>query len=132
MPKSLDFKDVSISLGMNPVTEDVLHITDEAAVKRALYNFVMTRKGESFFKPDLGSNVADLLFEPLDSATASLLKDEIEYVIRKYEPRINLLRCDVEANYDNNGFECAISFEIIGIESDVQVRDIEFFLERTR
>tara|TARA_B100000287_G_scaffold428812_1_gene480893 strand:- start:7149 stop:7547 length:399 start_codon:yes stop_codon:yes gene_type:complete len=132
MPKSLDFKDVSISLGMNPVTEDVLHITDEAAVKRALYNIVMTRKGERFFKPDLGSNVADLLFEPLDSATASLLKDEIEYVIRKYEPRINLLRCDVEANYDNNGFECAISFEIIGIESDVQVRDIEFFLERTR
>ncbi len=132
MQKSLDFKDVSISLGMNPVTEDVLHITDEAAVKRALYNIVMTRKGERFFKPDLGSNVADLLFEPLDSATASLLKDEIEYVIRKYEPRINLLRCDVEANYDNNGFECAISFEIIGIESDVQVRDIEFFLERTR
>ena len=132
MPKSLDFKDVSISLGMNPVTEDVLHITDEAAVKRALYNIVMTRKGERFFKPDLGSNVADLLFEPLDSATASLLKDEIEYVIRKYEPRINLLRCVVEANYDNNGFECAISFEIIGIESDVQVRDIEFFLERTR
>ncbi len=132
MPKSLDFKDVSISLGMNPVTEDVLHITDEAAVKRALYNIVMTRTGEMFFKPDLGSNVADLLFEPLDSATASLLKDEIEYVIRKYEPRINLLRCDVEANYDNNGFECAISFEIIGIESDVQVRDIEFFLERTR
>ena len=132
MPKSLDFKDVSNSLGMNPVTEDVLHITDEAAVKRALYNIVMTRKGERFFKPDLGSNVADLLFEPLDSATASLLKDEIEYVIRKYEPRINLLRCDVEANYDNNGFECAISFEIIGIESDVQVRDIEFFLERTR
>lgn len=132
MPKAIDFKDVSISLGINPVTEDVLTTTDETAVKRALYNIVMTRKGERFFKPDLGSNVADLLFEPLDSATASLLKDEIEYVIRKYEPRINLLRCDVEANYDNNGFECAISFEIIGIESDVQVRDIEFFLERTR
>ena len=132
MPKAIDFKDVSISLGMNPVTEDVLNITDEAAVKRALYNIVMTRKGERFFKPDLGSNVADLLFEPLDSATASLLQEEIQYVIQKYEPRINLLRCDVSANYDGNGFDCAISFEIIGFESDVQIQDVEFFLERTR
>tara|TARA_B100001996_G_scaffold313654_1_gene256090 strand:- start:7404 stop:7802 length:399 start_codon:yes stop_codon:yes gene_type:complete len=132
MPKTVNFKDVSISLGMNPVTNDVLTITDEAAVKRALYNIVMTRKGERFFKPDLGSNVADLLFEPLDSATASLLQEEIEYVIIKYEPRINLIRCDVEANYDSNGFDCAISFEIIGIASDVQIRDVDFFLERTR
>ena len=132
MPKAIDFKDVSISLGMTPVTEDVLNITDEAAVKRALYNIVMTRKGERFFKPDLGSNVADLLFEPLDAATASLLKEEIEYVINKYEPRINLLRCDVNPDYDGNGVECSISFEIIGIPTDVQVRDVEFFLERTR
>ena len=117
---------------MNPVTNDVLTITDEASVKRSLYNIVMTRKGERFFKPDLGSNVADLLFEPLDSATASLLQEEIEYVIIKYEPRINLIRCDVEANYDSNGFDCAISFEIIGIDSDVQIRDVDFFLERTR
>ena len=132
MPKAIDFKDVSISLGINPVTGDVLTTTDETAVKRALYNIVMTRKGERFFKPDLGSNVADLLFEPLDSATASLLKEEIEYVITKYEPRINLLRCDISANYDSNGFDCAISFEIIGIMSDVQVQDVDFFLERTR
>ena len=132
MPKTVNFKDVSISLGMNPVTNDVLTITDEASVKRSLYNIVMTRKGERFFKPDLGSNVADLLFEPLDSATASLLQEEIEYVIIKYEPRINLIRCDVEANYDSNGFDCAISFEIIGIDSDVQIRDVDFFLERTR
>ena len=132
MPKTVNFKDVSISLGMNPVTNDVLTITDEASVKRSLYNIVMTRKGERFFKPDLGSNVADLLFEPLDSATASLLQEEIEYVIIKYEPRINLIRCDVEANYDSNGFDCAISFEIIGIASDVQIRDVDFFLERTR
>ena len=132
MPTKVDFKDLSISMGMNPVTEDVLITTEEDAVNRALYNIVMTRKGERFFKPDLGSNVADLLFEPLDAATASLLKEEIEYVINKYEPRINLLRCDVDADYDGNGFECSISFEIIGIPTDVQVRDVEFFLERTR
>ena len=59
-------------------------------------------------------------------------QEEIQYVIQKYEPRINLLRCDVSANYDGNGFDCAISFEIIGIESDVQIQDVEFFLERTR
>ena len=132
MRKAVNFKDVSISLGMNPVTEDVLVTTDEAAVKRALYNIIMTRKGERFFKPDLGSNIANLLFEPLDAATASLIKEEIEYVIIKYEPRVRLLRIDVDANYDRNGFEVAIAFEIVGIETDVAVREVDFFLERTR
>mgnify|MGYP001441129939 FL=1 len=132
MPKAVNFKDVSISLGMNPVTEDVLVTTDEAAVKRALYNIIMTRKGERFFKPDLGSNIANLLFEPLDAATASLIKEEIEYVIIKYEPRVRLLRIDVDANYERNGFEVAIAFEIVGIETDVAVREVDFFLERTR
>ena len=132
MPKAVNFKDVSISLGMNPVTEDVLVTTDEAAVKRALYNIIMTRKGERFFKPDLGSNIANLLFEPLDAATASLIKEEIGYVIIKYEPRVRLLHIDVDANYDRNGFEVAIAFEIVGIETDVAVREVDFFLERTR
>ena len=132
MPKAVNFKDVSISLGMNPVTEDVLVTTDEAAVKRALYNIIMTRKGERFFKPDLGSNIANLLFEPLDAATASLIKEEIEYVIIKYGPREGLLRIDVDANYERNGFEVAIAFEIVGIETDVAVREVDFFLERTR
>ena len=132
MPKAVNFKDVSISLGMNPVTEDVLVTTDEAAVKRALYNIIMTRKGERFFKPDLGSNIANLLFEPLDAATASLIKEEIEYVIIKYGFRVRLLRIDVDANYERNGFEVAIAFEIVGIETDVAVREVDFFLERTR
>ena len=73
-----------------------------------------------------------MLFEPLDAATASLIKEEIEYVIIKYEPRVRLLRIDVDANYERNGFEVAIAFEIVGIETDVAVREVDFFLERTR
>ena len=102
-------------------------------MKRALYNIISTRKGERFYRPDLGSNITDLLFEPLDAATeTSLISLEIEFVIRKYEPRVNLIRADVDINYDNNGFDVVIAFEIIGVETDVQVREVEFFLERTR
>lgn len=132
MPREVKFKDLSISMGINPVTKDVLNTTGEAAVKRALYNIISTRKGERFYRPDLGSNITDLLFEPLDAATASLISQEIEFVIRKYEPRVNLIRADVDLNYDNNGFDVVIAFEVIGIETDVQVREVEFFLERTR
>ena len=119
-------------MGINPVTKDVLNTTGETAVKRALYNIISTRKGERFYRPDLGSNITELLFEPLDAATASLISQEIEFVIRKYEPRVNLIRSDVDLNYDNNGFDVSIAFEIIGVETDVQVREVEFFLERTR
>ena len=132
MPKAVNFKDVSISLGMNPVTEDVLVTTDEARCQEGVVQYYYDTKGERFFKPDLGSNIANLLFEPLDAATASLIKEEIEYVIIKYGFRVKLLRIDVDANYERNGFEVAIAFEIVGIETDVAVREVDFFLERTR
>ena len=69
-----------------------------------------------------------MLFEPLDAATASLIKEEIEYVIIKYEPRVSALRIDVDANYERNGFEVAIAFEIVGIETDVAVKRGGFLL----
>jgi phage baseplate assembly protein W len=119
-------------MGINPVTKDVLNTTGETAVKRALYNIISTRKGERFYRPDLGSDIANYLFEPLDAATASLISQEIEYVIRKYEPRVDLVRVDVDLNYERNGFDVVLAFEIIGVNTDVQVREIDFFLERTR
>jgi phage baseplate assembly protein W len=132
MPREVKFKDLSISMGINPVTKDVLNTTGETAVKRALYNIISTRKGERFYRPDLGSDIANYLFEPLDAATASLISQEIEYVIRKYEPRVDLVRVDVDLNYERNGFDVVLAFEIIGVNTDVQVREIDFFLERTR
>jgi phage baseplate assembly protein W len=103
---------------------------DEAAIKQAIINLLLTNKGERFFDSRIGSSLSSLLFEQLDYATASLINTEIQSTLKFYEPRIEILSLNTEPNFDDNGFDIELVFEVTG-RDDVPV-SINFFLERTR
>lgn len=130
MAKTLTFKDLKVTFKPHPVTGDMQVVKDEAAIKQSIINLLLTVRGERLFNPDLGSSVSSFLFEPLDYGTASLIQSEISNTLRLYEPRISLNEINVNPNFDDNGFEVNIIFEIIGRE-DLPL-SIAFFLERTR
>lgn len=124
------FKDLNITFKPHPVTGDLIIKKDDAAIKQSVVNLLLTSKGERPFQPNLGSDIRNLLFEPLDAATAGQISRNIREVLRSYEPRIKILDIEVLANYEQNGFDVGLEFEIIGRE-DFPVA-LEFFLERTR
>lgn len=124
------FKDLSITFKPHPVTGDLVVKKDDAAIKQAIVNLLLTSKGERPFAPDLGSDLRTLMFEPLDVATAGEISSNIRETLRNYEPRISVLGVEVIANFEDNGFDVALEFEIIGREDFPAT--IEFFLERTR
>lgn len=130
MPQFQTFKDLNITFKPHPVTGDLTTIKDEAAIKQAIINLLLTVPGERLFDSKIGSSLNDLLFEQLDYATASLINTEVENTLRNYEPRINVLSVVTEPNFDSNGFDIELVFEVIGRE-DIP-REINFFLERTR
>lgn len=130
MPTSKVFKDLNITFDENPVTRDLLVTKNDDAIKRAVMNLVLTQPGERFFNLNIGSKVRNLLFEPLDFITASLIQSEIEYTIKAFEPRVTLKDVEVNLDYDNDGFEVIISYAIVGLPANIQTIDI--FLERTR
>ena len=127
---SKPFKDVSLTLQSNPLTRDILTITKERAIARSIRNLVLTQKGERFFNSQLGSEVSRLLFENLDRNTSIFIRNEIEYVITTFEPRVTLLELDVNPNYDENQFDIVIKYKIIGI--DVPTQQLSFALTPTR
>ena len=129
MPTSKSFKDLSITFDKNPVTDDLLVTKNDAAIKRAVTNLILTKPGERFFNPNIGCKVSGLLFEPLDFITAGIIRDETRYTINAFEPRVVLKEVEVELDYDNNGFDVIIEYTIIGQPENVQ--NLEFFLERT-
>lgn len=124
------FKDLSITFKPHPVTGDLVVKKDDAAIKQAIVNLLLTSKGERPFAPDLGSDLRTLMFEPLDVATAGEISSNIRETLRNYEPRISILGIEVDANFEDNGFDVALEFEIIGREDFPAT--LEFFLERTR
>ena len=127
---SQSFKDISASFKVNPLNEDLIATKNETAIARSVRNLVLTKQGERFFNPILGSQVSALLFENIDQLTASALADEIRITIDNFEPRVELTEIEVFPDYDNSEFNVTIRYKIIGI--DVQPQQLSFVLQPTR
>jgi phage baseplate assembly protein W len=130
VPQFQTFKDLNVTFKPHPITGDLITSKDEAAVKQAIVNLLLTNKGERLFNSQIGSNIPRLLFEQLDFGVAALVQSEIKNVLTDYEPRINIISLEVIPNFDDNGFDVGLEFEIIG-RDDIPL-NVEFFLERTR
>ena len=124
------YKDLSMSFKSNPLNDDLIGLKDQSAIARSIRNIVYTLPGEKFFDSDFGSEVSATLFENLDDVSAITIRDEIEYSINTYEPRVKLLNVDSIANYDNNQYDVMITYQIIG--SDTPPQDLEFVLLPSR
>lgn len=127
---SKGFKDISASFQVNPLNFDLIGLKNENAIARSVRNLVLTQRGERPFAPSLGSGVNGLLFENMDSVTASVLRDEIVEVITNYEPRVELIDVTVTAVPDENAMNVRVQYRIIGIEAPAQ--QLTFALQPTR
>jgi len=125
--KSRSFKDVAINLVRNPFTDDVSIVANDNSIKQAIKNLIMTAPGEKPFQPLIGSNVSQLLFEPLDGFTADSVKDEIINTINQYEPRVKLTEVVVTPIYEGNKLNVSIEYQVVGLPI---VETIEFILQR--
>lgn len=127
---NLSFRDVNITFKKHPVTDDVVVSKDNAAIKQSIVNLVLTNKGERLFNPDYGSDIRSFLFEPLDYAVAGIIKNNMQLSLAKYEPRIKVTSITCKPNFEDNGIDVEMTYEIRG--TDVPPVQIEFFLSRTR
>jgi len=127
---SKGFKDVSMSFQTNPLTNDLIAIKNETSIARSIRNIVFTYPGEKFFNQDFGSKISRSIFENIDQLTASNIKDEIEFSIVNYEPRVSLLGVAVNPDYDNNSFNVSVNYRIVGI--DVPPQQLQFVLQPSR
>ena len=130
MATQLSFKDLNITFKKHPVTNDVVVSKDASAIKQAIVNLLMTNKGERLMNPNYGSDIRRYLFEPLDYGTAQQIIGNIEFTVSKWEPRIQILNLDAIPNYNDNGFDVEMTYEIIG--TDAPPIAVEFFLASTR
>ena len=128
--QSKAFKDISLSFKRHPVTNDILALTNEDAIKRSVRNLVETINEERFFNSLLGSRVRESLFEVPDNTIRATLKAQIENSILNFEPRVNLTDVIINHPNDTNDLEVTVAYDIIGQEATPQ--EITFILQPTR
>jgi phage baseplate assembly protein W len=124
------FKDISLTFEPHPVTRDMPILVNERAISRSIRNLVETIPSERFFNSDIGSDIRPSLFEFVDFGTASVIEDQIDNIIFRYEPRVTDVDVTVSPTPDENSYEVTVIYTIIGQE--IPSQPFTFILEATR
>ena len=127
---SQGFKDISLSFKRHPVTNDLLALKNEDAIKRSVQNLIRIQLGEVFFNDLVGTRITGSLFELANNNFVDPIKTEIETTILNNEPRVSLQSVDVIADPDSNSIDIKISYDLVGLSSPSQT--LQFVLEPTR
>jgi phage baseplate assembly protein W len=69
-------------------------VTEAGAVRQALLLLLTTRPGERVMRPDYGCRLNELMFALRDETTAGLAIHYVESAIRRWEPRVEVLKID--------------------------------------
>jgi phage baseplate assembly protein W len=118
------FKDINLSFKRHPVTNDLVVIKNEDAIKKSVKNIIFTILGEKPYVPLFGTSVNNSLFElanPLDHVRIS---DEIQSTLLNYEPRISNIQVTVSNYPDSHELNATIQYDITGAASPSQTVDV--------
>ena len=124
------FKDINLSFKRHPVTNDVVAIRDEDAIKRSVKNIIFTILGEKPFEPNFGSVINESLFDLNTSLNEIRVADEISASLRNYEPRISDIDVTVTVAPDTNEMNCTVQYEIVGLSTPPQEVEVLLFPAR--
>ena len=128
------YKDLNLYFTRNPVTSDVSIVTDVQDIKRAVRNIVLLNPGEKPFHPEIGTGVRGVLFENFTPPIMQAMRDRIEAVVRRYEPRVTVQSVSFNdpdsQGMDNNELRCQISFVINNAPQIIE--EVDLMLQRVR
>ena len=124
------FKDINLSFKRHPVTNDVLTIRDEDAIKRSVKNIIFTILGEKPFQPNFGSVINESLFDLSTNLNEVRVTDEITTALVNYEPRISNIDVTVSVYPDSNELIATVQYDITGIPTPTQQVDVLLFPAR--
>ena len=124
------FKDINLSFKRHPVTNDVVTIRNEDAIKRSVKNIIFTVLGEKPFVPLFGSVINESLFDLNTNLSEIRITDEIKSSLLNYEPRIDNIEVTVQVAPDRNEMNCTVQYDIVGLPSPTQEVDVLLFPAR--
>ncbi len=124
------FKDINLSFKRHPVTNDVLTVSNEDAIKRSVKNIIFTILGEKPFLPIFGSVINQSLFDLNTNLNEIRISDEIKQSLLNYEPRIDNTEVTVSVYPDSNELNCTIQYDIVGLSAPTQEVDVLLFPAR--
>lgn len=109
-----DFLGVGLSFPLRVEDGKIAWSGYEESIRESIMLILGTAKGERIMRPDFGCGIQELGFSINDTSTASLTIFYIEEALKKWEPRIELMRVDADADSkDADRLNISIEYRII-------------------
>jgi phage baseplate assembly protein W len=102
----------------------------EESVRQAIWIVLGTAKGERVMRPDFGCGIYDLVFEINSAATAGRVSQEIHDALLYFEPRIDVLNVEVDAEGSKGVLLISIDYQVRATNNVFNLV-YPFYLERS-
>jgi len=123
------YKDLDFSFKQNPNTNDIGIKKDNLSISQSVLNILSTNHGERPFNFNFGANLRQYLFENMSNVTAANMSTSINLALTNYEPRIEVLNTNIQANADQNDVNITVTGRV---KSSNEIIDISTTIERLR
>ena len=123
---SKSFRDFSLTFEKNAVTNDILALNNESAIKESVKNIVFYNFYEKPFDPAFGGNVIGLLFENYTPNDVQKIKRRLKKAINTYEPRVAVYEIKTKWTEDRNQLDVSVAYVIMGLPPTFDSIDIAF------
>lgn len=123
------FTDINIKFRPNPITGDLVVISDVAAIQQSLKNIIFSNAYDRPFrsKKSFADGIESSLFTAATVATVESVKQDIMRKILQHEPRIIVNNIDVITIPSEHRMSIVISFKI---RTTQQISEVKIQLER--
>lgn len=123
------YSDFDLDFKPHPLTGDLLMKYDAESIKRAIKQLVLLNAYEKPFHPEIAGSIREMLFEPMGRNTAIGIESRVEFLIKQFEPRAELIDVVAEPDYGKNEYEVTIRFKVKNQLDPIEQR---IFLQRVR
>ena len=97
----------------NTKSQDVAQAEYEEDIRQSIRIILETTPGERVMRPDFGSGLKAMLFEPANYTTLALVKQRVEQALVLWEPRIDVREVKVTINAAmRNRIDIDIGYEV--------------------
>jgi uncharacterized protein len=93
---------LAFPLQVNPRGELAL-VTGATDIDQSIGVILGTIPGERVMRPEFGCRAWQLVFAPNNATTRSLLEQYVRQALEFWEPRINLMKVEVDADVEDDG-----------------------------
>jgi phage baseplate assembly protein W len=95
-------------------TGGIAMVSGEREVEEAIRLVLATAPGERPMRPEFGCAIHDLVFAPVNEATAGRIQHEVHISLDRWEPRIEVTDVEVTSGDDQGVLFIDVRYEIRG------------------